>query len=231
MFHSKPILTGQNRANAKCSHGYVCREIAISIRQNPPHYRGVGDWHSHKQKSRRKKVWRKWVLVRRLIQRGRLLLSARTFTAQCGLLWCTSEFNRLGSDDGYLNLSRDSTVSATSMKCTIIWAAGTYIVLKGGASLMHQISVWCKPVTSSYPTSYGNLYPSVKHFWLCGSADFGLWSLYTQNQSDLLIGGPTTGIAFVQHQRSWSIISIRWECADYPTVCVIYSAAKLLHCW
>jgi len=132
-----------------------------------------------------KKVRRKWVLLR-LIQcddsfyyvredfHGAMRLIMMRWTAYTYCL--TSEFDRLGPIMMGLWIwarVQRSTVSDTSMKCTIIWAAGGYIVLKGGASLMHQIWIWYEPVTSSYLTSYGNLYPSVKRFGLC-DADFGV---------------------------------------------------------
>jgi len=121
--HSKRILTGQNGAHAKCSHG--CREIAISIRQHPPHYRGVGDWHSHERKSRRKKSVAKmsagapaYTAMTAYFHGAMRLIMMRWGAYTCCL---TSEFNRLGSDDGSLNLRRYSTVSDASMKCTITW--------------------------------------------------------------------------------------------------------------
>jgi len=99
------------------------------------------------------------------------------------------------------------------------------------ASLMHQTSVlvWYKPVTSSYPTSYGNLYLSVKHFGLCG-ADFGVCIELTEPKgfADRRPGCwrciCAASAVLIYHICQ---MGMRW----LPHGMWIYSTAKLLHGW
>jgi len=69
-------------------------------------------------------------------------------------------------NDGTLNLSQGSTFNSE-------WYVNEM------RAPMHQIWIWYEPVMSSYLTSYSNLYPSIKHFGLCG-ADFGVYTEPTE---------------------------------------------------
>jgi len=127
----KTNITGQNGANANCSHGCVCREIAFYIRQNP-HDRRVGEilalpWTKESAKESVAKM-----------SAGALAYSTmtasmctKTFTVRCGLLWCagrrrtcslTSEFNSLGEwyiNEIHHNMARSWCLHSTERRCII----------------------------------------------------------------------------------------------------------------